>query len=32
MERYNRIMCYDCLGQHLFRSLEELQDYATRWQ
>ncbi len=31
IERYNRTVRYDWLG-HLFTSLDELQDYATRWQ
>ena len=32
IERYNRTVRYDWLGQHLFYSLNELQEYATRWQ
>ncbi|EFB4347029.1 IS3 family transposase [Escherichia coli] len=32
IERYNRTVRYDWLGQYLFSSLSELQDYATRWQ
>ncbi|MCV5223912.1 integrase core domain-containing protein, partial [Escherichia coli] len=32
IERYNRTVRYDWLGQYLFLSLSELQDYATRWQ
>lgn len=32
IERYNRTVRYDWLGQHLFESLDELQDYATCWQ
>ncbi|CAY73781.1 putative transposase insK for insertion sequence element IS150 [Erwinia pyrifoliae DSM 12163] len=32
IERYNRTVRYDWLGQHLFTSLDELQNYATRWQ
>lgn len=32
IERYNRTVRYDWLGQRLFLSLCELQDYATRWQ
>lgn len=32
IERYNRTVRYDWLGQHLFSSLDELQGYATRWQ
>ncbi len=29
IERYNRTVRYDWLGQHLFNSLDELQGYAT---
>ncbi len=32
IERYNRTVRYDWLGQHLFSSLNELQEYATSWQ
>lgn len=32
IERYNRTVRYDWLGQHLFSTLNELQDYATRCQ
>ncbi len=32
IERYNRTVRYDWLGQHLFTSLDELQKYATEWQ
>jgi putative transposase len=32
IERYNRTVRYDWLGQYVFSSLSELQDYATRWQ
>lgn len=32
IERYNRTVRYDWLGQHLFTSLDELQNYATGWQ
>nr|WP_283205037.1 integrase core domain-containing protein [Citrobacter sp. wls613] len=32
IERYNRTVRYDWLGQHLFSSLDELQSYATQWQ
>ena len=32
IERYNRTVRYDWLGQHLFSSLNELQEYATKWQ
>ena len=31
MERYNRTVRYDWLGQQLFESIEEVRDYATRW-
>jgi putative transposase len=31
VERYNRTVRYDRLAQHLFDSLEEIQDFATRW-
>ena len=31
IERYNRTVRYDWLGQHLFDSLEEARDFATRW-
>ena len=31
IERYNRTVRYDWLGQHLFSSLNELQEYATQW-
>ncbi len=32
IERYNRTVRYDWLGQYLFSSLDELQCYATEWQ
>lgn len=32
IERYNRIVRYDWLGQHLFSPLDELQGYVTQWQ
>ena len=32
IERYNRTVRYDWLGQYLFCSLDELQRYATEWQ
>ncbi len=32
IERYNRTVRYDWLGQYQFSSLDELQDCATRWQ
>jgi putative transposase len=31
IERYNRTVRYDWLGQYLFDSLDEVQDVATRW-
>ena len=31
IERCNRTVRYDWLGQHLFSSLDELQNYATQW-
>ena len=31
IERYNRTVRYDWLRQHLFDSIEEVQDYATKW-
>ena len=31
IERYNRTVRYDWLAQYLFDSIEEVQDYATRW-
>jgi putative transposase len=31
IERYNRTVRYDWLAQHLFDSVEEVQEYATRW-
>lgn len=31
VERYNRTVRYDWLNQHLFDSIEEVQDFATRW-
>jgi putative transposase len=31
VERYNRTVRYDWLNQHLFDSIEEVQDHATRW-
>lgn len=30
-ERYNHTVRYDWLGQHLFESIEEVRDYATKW-
>jgi putative transposase len=31
VERYNRTVRYDWLGQYLFDSLDEVREYATRW-
>ena len=31
VERYNRTVRYDWLGQHLYDDLEEVQQEATRW-
>lgn len=31
IERYNRTVRYDWLGQYLFDSIAEVQDHATRW-
>jgi transposase InsO family protein len=31
IERYNRTVRYDWLAQYLFDSIEEVQNYATRW-
>ena len=31
VERYNRTVRYDWLGQYLFNTLEEVQGFATRW-
>ena len=31
IERYNRTVRYDWLGQYLFRSIEEVQNHATKW-
>jgi putative transposase len=31
IERYNRTVRYDWLAQYRFESVEEVQDYATRW-
>ena len=31
VERFNRTVRYDWLGQYLFDSLAEVQEYATRW-
>jgi putative transposase len=31
VERYNRTVRYDWLNQYLFESIEEVQEFATRW-
>jgi putative transposase len=31
VERYNRTVRYDWLAHHLFDTLEEIQEFATRW-
>ncbi len=31
IERYNRTARYDWLNQYLFESLEEIQDFVTKW-
>ena len=31
IERYKRTVRYDWLAQYLFHSIEEVQEYATRW-
>jgi putative transposase len=31
IERYNRTVRYDWLAHYLFDSINEVQDYATRW-
>jgi putative transposase len=31
VERYNRTVRYDWLSQHLFESIEQVQQFATRW-
>ena len=31
VERYNRTVRYDWLAQYLFDSIEEVQEYGTRW-
>jgi len=31
IERYNRTVRYQWLGQHLFDSIAEVQHFATRW-
>ena len=31
VERYNRTVRYDWLAHHLFDSIEDVQDFATKW-
>ncbi|MEG2902845.1 MAG: transposase, partial [Massilia sp.] len=31
VERYNRTVRYDWLAHHLFETLGEIQEFATRW-
>ena len=31
VERYKRTVRYDWLGQYLFETLAEVQEFATRW-
>ena len=31
VERYNRTVRYDWLSQYIFKSIEEVQNHATRW-
>jgi putative transposase len=31
MERYNRTVRYDWLAHYLFDTIEEMQNFATRW-
>lgn len=31
IERYNRTVRYDWLSHHLFSTIEQVQDFATRW-
>ena len=31
VERYNRTVRYDWMTQYIFASIEEVQDYATKW-
>jgi len=31
IERYNRTVRYDWLAQYLFDTIEEVQEYTTRW-
>jgi putative transposase len=31
VERHNKTVRYDWLSQHLFDTLEDVQEFATRW-
>jgi len=31
VERYNRTVRYDWLAQHIFKSMKQVQEHATRW-
>ncbi len=31
VERYNRTVCQEWLGQYIFEIIEKVQDHATRW-
>ena len=31
VERYNRTVRYDWLAHHMFETLDEIQDFVTRW-
>ena len=31
VERYNRTVGYDWLGQNIFDSIDEVQEFATKW-
>jgi hypothetical protein len=31
VERYNRTVRHEWLGQYIFETIEEAQDHATRW-
>ena len=31
MERYNRTVRHEWLEQYIFQTIEEAQDYTTRW-
>lgn len=31
VERFNRTVRYECLSQYYWSSIEEVQDFATKW-